>query len=640
MGSSNHLSRSVYLGVLALISAAMLWLSSQHQMLAGAVQNPMQVENGRTGTSDWRLTNSASNREIEGFASATSVNRGGQITFFVNTKDPSYTIEVFRTGWYGGLAGRRETQPVTLTGIAQPIPTPDPTTGLAECNWSGGYTLTVSNTADPTDWVSGIYLAKLTGSSGNQSYIIFVVRDDSRPSDLIYQSTETTFQAYNAWGGKSLYNFNSTNNTPAVKVSFNRPYDDGEGTGQFLSYEFDGIAYLESQGYDVTYSTDIDTHAPAAPLTQHKGWLTMGHDEYWSYEMRQNVTAARDAGVGLGFFVANSIYWQIRFEPSLLDGTANRTIVGYKENWQNDPDAQNTATYYLVTTRWRDSHVTLPPSPEDALIGVMYNGHEPVDSDIIISNPGSWVLNGTGLKAGDHLVGLLGYEVDVSYGNAPANTEIVAHTPYVFSGDHSTQYSDMTDYQAPSGAWVFAAGTVRWPWGLSNVSPWGPSSSRVSTAAQIMTNNVLNRFLGIFNPSPTPTPSTSATPARTATPTRTATGTRTPTPSATATPGPSVTLSPTSLNFPNQIVGTTSGPQNVALSNPSSFAVAISSISSSAEFPQTNNCPSSLSPAASCTISISFKPAKNGRRSGTLTVTDNAARSPQTVALKGMGANH
>jgi N,N-dimethylformamidase beta subunit-like protein len=138
----------------------------------------------------------------------------------------------------------------------------------------------------------------------------------------------------------------------------------------------------------------------------------------------------------------------------------------------------------------------------------MYNEHEPVDSDIIISNPSSWVLNGTGLKAGDHLVGLLGYEVDVSYGNAPANTEIVAHTPYVFSGNHSTQYSDMTDYQAPSGAWVFAAGTVRWPWGLSNVSPWGPSTSRVSTAAQIITNNVLNRFLGI-NPSPTPSPSTS-----------------------------------------------------------------------------------------------------------------------------------
>jgi len=77
----------------------------------------------------------------------------------------------------------------------------------------------------------------------------------------------------------------------------------------------------------------------------------------------RNVTAARDQGVGLGFFVANSIYWQIRFEPSLLDGTANRTIVGYKENWQNDPDAQNPATYYLVTTRWRDPHVTLLPEP-------------------------------------------------------------------------------------------------------------------------------------------------------------------------------------------------------------------------------------------------------------------------------------
>src|SRR5579864_6593057 len=189
MTSKNHLRRSAYFAVLALISAAMLWLSSQHQ-IAGAAQNPIQVENGKTGTSEWKLSNPASRREIEGFASATSVNRGGQITFFVNNRDPSYTIEVFRTGWYGGLGGRRETQPVTLPGIAQPIPTPDPTTGLAECKWSGGYTLTVSNTADPTDWVSGIYLAKLTGSSGKQSYIIFVVRDDSRPSDLIYQSTE------------------------------------------------------------------------------------------------------------------------------------------------------------------------------------------------------------------------------------------------------------------------------------------------------------------------------------------------------------------------------------------------------------------------------------------------------------------
>jgi hypothetical protein len=297
---TRHSSRNVHLLVLALTFAAILWLGSSHQIV-GAVQNPTQIENGKTGTSDWRLTNAASKREIEGFASAASINRGGQITFFVNTKDPTYTIEIFRTGWYGGLGGRRETQPTTLRGIVQPIPSPDPTTGLAECNWSGGYTLTVSNPFDPTDWVSGIYLAKLTGSSGNQSYIIFVVRDDSRPSDLICQSTETTSQAYNAWGGKSLYNYNSTNSIPAVKVSFNRPYDDGEGTGEFLSYEFDGIAYLESQGYDLTYSTDIDTHANGAALIQHKGFLVMGHDEYWSYEMRQNVTAARDHGVGLGF---------------------------------------------------------------------------------------------------------------------------------------------------------------------------------------------------------------------------------------------------------------------------------------------------------------------------------------------------
>jgi hypothetical protein len=329
----------------------------------------------------------------------------------------------------------------------------------------------------------------------------------------------------------------------------------------------------------------------------------------------------------LGFFVANTIYWQIRFEPSSIDSAPNRTIVGYKEKWQNDPDAQNPATYYLVTTRWRDPHVTLPSSPEDALIGVMYNLHEPVDSDIIINNTSSWVLNGTGLKVGDHLVGLLGYEVDVSFGNAPANTEIVEHTPYVFSGDGTTQYSDMTDYQAPSGAWVFAAGTVRWPWGLSNVSPWGPSTSRVSPPLQRMTNNVLNRFIGL-SATPTPSPSTSST------------STRTSTPSATPTAVGSVALSPSTLNFPNQIVGTTSAAQTITLSNTGSIAVAISSITSSTEFPQTNNCPSSLRTSMGCTISVSFKPAKKGSRSGTLAVTDNAAGSPQTVSPRGMGTNH
>ncbi len=471
---------------------------------AGAQQsaNPVQIENTRPGTTAWQLSTSANNHEIEGYANLTSVNRGGQISFFVNTPDPTYTIEIFRLGWYGGLGGRRETPPVTLPGIAQPGPAPDPVTGMVECQWTSQYTLTVNNPSDPTDWVSGIYLAKLSaGVSGKQSWIIFVVRDDGRGSGLLYQSSFTTFQAYNEWGGKSLYGFNSSGGVPAVKVSFNRPYaaDRWNGAGDFFDYEYSMVQFLEGQGYDVTYSTSVDTHASPLALLAHRGFLSVGHDEYWSWEMRQNVAGARDLGVNLGFFSSNVCYWQVRFEPSPLTGDANRTLVGYKESWAQDPMAANPATYYLVTNRWRDSNVALPGIPEDGLVGVMYNEHQPVSADILIGDPTSWVFANSGLVSGSLLGGLVGYEADRIYFNAPVGTALLTHSPYVFS-DGTTQYSDMTVYRAASGATVFATGSMAWNRGLADGVK---SQSLISAGAQQITRNVLARLIAAPTPPPT-----------------------------------------------------------------------------------------------------------------------------------------
>ena len=126
---------------------------------------------------------------------------------------------------------------IALPGMQQPMPVPDPVTGLIECNWQVSYTLS-TRTDDPHEWLSGVYLAKLTGTaSGKQSYIIFVVREDERGSDFLFQSSVTTFQAYNNWGGKSTYPSNSLNEQWARTVSFNRPYArsqhprGGSGTG-------------------------------------------------------------------------------------------------------------------------------------------------------------------------------------------------------------------------------------------------------------------------------------------------------------------------------------------------------------------------------------------------------------------------
>src|SRR5690349_18032793 len=237
------------------------------------------------------------------------------------------------------------------------------------------------------------------------------------------------------------------------------------------------LGFLESEGYDVTYTTDVYTHERGKLLTNHKGFLSVGHNEYWSYEMRQNVTAARDAGVGLGFFSANSVYWQIRYEPSPITGATDRTIVAYKETAnQADPDAQNPATYYLVTTRFRDNHVTLPGQPEDSLIGIMYNGEEPASGDIVVENTGTWLFAGTGLQDGDHLPGILGYEVDAAFNDSttPSNLIVVANSPYTLSGHQF--FGNSSVYQAASGAEVFAAGSIQWDWGLNDISPWGPST--------------------------------------------------------------------------------------------------------------------------------------------------------------------
>ncbi len=470
--------------------------------------NPTAAENQKDGTKDWQLTNPARKREIEGYASLTSVNRGSQIKLFVNTKEPNYTVEIFRMGWYGGAGARRMGEPVTKTGIRQPPPIEDKASGLIECNWNEPYILEIPNNPnDPTDWASGIYLAKLTaGQSGKQSYIIFVVRDDRRASDILFQSSVTTFQAYNNWGGKSLYRWNSKSKQ-AYKVSFNRPYAIspnpkaayGVGAGEFLTniqpyrrvssagWEYNMVRWLEREGYDVTYATNIDTHFNSRLLPAHKVFLSVGHDEYWSWQMRQNVESARDKGVSLGFFSSNTCFWQIRFEPSRITRDLNRTIVGYKEMIAKDPYIRNGDPEINVraTTLWRYQPVN---RPEDAFIGVMYETFQ-VNADLVIDNAPEWLLAGTNLTKGDRLPGLLGYEVDRMFGNAPKNIIRLCHSPYSHEG--GTRYADMTAYTTDSGALVFATGSMQWSWGLDDFNAPDLRSSRLNPAAEQMTRNVL-----------------------------------------------------------------------------------------------------------------------------------------------------
>jgi hypothetical protein len=464
------------------------------------------AENTMPGTDEDRIDtrNAASAGEVEAYGSALSVWPGETLSVFARSATgEDLRGRVFRKGWYNGLRACAKTPWLDLpgkkrNGQPQPMPQPDPITGLVECQWESSLDIPI-----PADWVSGIYLLKLVGkNTGKQSFVPFVVRDESS-SDILMQLSVTTYAAYNGWGGKSLYPHNSVG-TPAVMVSLNKPFayngnaGNYPGAGEVSRWELPMATFLERNGYDVSYCTDIDTHQDPEMLLRHKAFLCVGHDEYWSWEMRANVTRARDSGVDLAFFSGNSCYWQIRFAAD-SHGKANRTIVCYKDRaltqdpYMNDGNPEHRA---LVTVRWRDFPVLMP---EDGLLGVMYLGQYQGTSNLQFTTGIeriTWLSRGIGLAAGSILGGLVGYEADSFYGvaggpeggHAPLGTQVLAQSQ--ISGAPPGKFSHMTIYTAPSGALVFATGSMQWNWGLEP-----KLSGYWSNAAEQLSHNLLRRFI-------------------------------------------------------------------------------------------------------------------------------------------------
>ena len=575
---------------------------------ASMSQNPIQVENSKPGTPGWNDFSSVLQDDaISGFGSKISVNHGDSIDFYVTTTAPSFTIDIYRTGYYGGDGARLITSLGSFPGLHQAIPNPNPTTGLISClNWTKTTTLTI-----PSDWVTGVYLAKLTASNGNASFIFFVVRDDGGHEAILFQTSVTTYQAYNTWGGLSLYNNNLSNKSlysypHATKVSFDRPFNPGDsnGAGHYFFYEYKMVYWLESQGYDVAYTTDVDTDTDASTLTNHKAFLSVGHDEYWSAGMRNTVQNAINAGVNVAFFSANTMYWQIRFEPNSA-GVPGRVEVGYKDfataNVAPGPDPEWNVNNAIVTTNWRDPVVN---QPENGLIGVMYEQQEDNDYAYVVQNASNWIYAGTGFVDGTAIPGIVGYEYDKVWNNGftPPGMTVLSNSPVHGCCGGFSSFSNSTLYTAPSGARVFAAGTIQWSLGLANIQ----GNTYQNAGIQQTTANILNNFIG-----------------------------------ASTTPSSAASLSPDSLSFGNQGVGVTSSAQTVTLKNTSASALSISGLAvkgtNAGDFAQTNNCPSSLAAGASCTISVTFRPAAGGARSGYIVLTDSSGDSPQDIVLSGTG---
>lgn len=501
------------LAVLAAFVGAALVLPAAPVLAAtndpcGPSGNAVACENSKPGTpaSEWDIQ-SIGNARVEGFTTQTSVLPGGTVSFKI--KAPSaYTVDVYRLGYYGGDGARRQAPTWTVSNpVSQPACASDPSTQNYDCGtWSVSTTWSVPSTA-----VSGVYIAKLTmGTDENE--IPFVVRS-SGTSDVVLKTSDATWQAYNTYGGADFYEA-PTNVTGsrarALKISYNRPYitrDRQNGRDYLYSNEYPTLRFLERNGVNVSYTTDVDVSAGTTDLLKSKTFMSVGHDEYWTGPERQRVTAARDAGVNLMFLSGNEVYWHTRLEAS-IDGSAtpNRTIVCYKDSWESgkiDP-GEGTPT-------WRDPAQPAPAGsqPENALTGTMYMSNFtdlPITVSAAQGRTRLWrgtslatMTPGTTQALAPHTIGYESDE-DVDNGSRPAGLMRLSETTgpssqYVQNAAGTdvapgTTTHSVTLYRAASGALVFGAGTINWGWGLDQYHD-GDNSNAADPRMQQATLNML-----------------------------------------------------------------------------------------------------------------------------------------------------
>ena len=482
--------------------AGALLAVTQAAPVQAACGNPIACENQLPGTAQsvWDVTNPSTT--IQGFADPFSVNIGNSINFKIKSPASSYAIDIYRMGYYGGNGARRVTSltPNISVSQSQPACNTNTVTGLVDCgNWGVSGTWNVPSTA-----VSGVYFARIYRTDGTTgaNQIPFVVTNNASHSNIVFMTSDETWQAYNDWGGNNLYHGNATgspwccdwqNPGRAVQVSYNRPFatrsDTPFGQDFFFYAEFPMIGFLEKNGYDVSYVSQVDVAQPGAAtmLEQHKVFMNAGHSEYWDAADRANVTAARNAGVSLAFFTANTMWWKTRWANSQYGSEPYRTLITYKESLdskQSDPADPPT-----WTGAWRDPRFSPPgdASPENSLTGQLWDVNCCSYADTVSSAYSKlrlWrntaVASLTSGQTYTMPPETLGYEwdSDVDNGSRPAG-EIdlsrtcesnVSQVLYTVTEEMVTRNAcnSLTLYRAAGGAFVFDAGTVQWAWGLNS----------------------------------------------------------------------------------------------------------------------------------------------------------------------------
>ena len=411
-------------------------------------------ENALPGTSAWQIGNPETNGEIAAYTDHDGYAAGATVGISVSANPPGqFTWEVFRMGGYHGMGGRLYGQGGPVSAPHQPDVTFDQTTGLVVAGWPSTFSIS-TRSDDGKAWLTGVYLVLLTKDDGRQTAAIFTLRDDSRDAEVGVHIPTATYQAYNDYGGESLYvSTHGLSGGKARKVSLDRPFarQYGNGTGTFLYQEHEAVIWLEDHGYDVEYLSSADIGGANGRIGNHRLVMLIGHEEYATMAEFDRLEAALAHGTSIAFLTGNTLYWQIRYENN------DRVIVCYKDQVSEDPVGLNNP---LLSTRFRNPPVN---RPENQLVGVMSDGaYIDMPADWVVTNANHWVYANTGLVNGSHLPGLIFTEWDglVNNGLTPqgitvlASSEILNTIPLTPGSRHES-----TIYER-GNTFVFAAGSI------------------------------------------------------------------------------------------------------------------------------------------------------------------------------------
>ncbi|MEU2596996.1 N,N-dimethylformamidase beta subunit family domain-containing protein [Streptomyces hirsutus] len=460
---------------------------------------------------------------IEGFSSTGGVAPGEAIDFHVTVDPPQeFRVDVHRVGHYDGRGAARIMSGPRLAGIAQPSPlTADRTVSCH--HWWLSWRLAV-----PSDWSVGAYVAVLTTADGrNRARIPFTVRDH-RPADLLLVLPDITWQLHNRYpkddgtggaraadgilhqcgdgdesgdgdgrppgeAGTDPLSDLAAHSHSAATVSFDRPYA-GAGLPPSAGHAYDVIRWAERYGYDLAYADAGDLHAGRVDPTRYRGLLFPGPDAYWSRAMRGTAEHAREYGTSLVFLSARTMYGQVELAPS-PSGVPDRLLT-CRSGRRRGPDrraqdrrAQDRGAPGRAepgrAALWREAD-----RAEQQLIGVQYAGQVPEPHPLIVRNAGHWLWEATGAFEGDAIEGLVAVGADRYFPRTPLPEHeervLLAHSPYT-DGAGAGRHQETSLYRAPSGAWVFASGTLAWPPALGRP---GRTDPRVQRA----TANLLDRI--------------------------------------------------------------------------------------------------------------------------------------------------